>query len=95
MPYEICKNYVHCMYSIFTAQQNKSFVLVATREREISKLSIREDHEFTMKRSNTWRDVDFDFGLEAKSEVEVEVEQFDFDFDFNFGRGLGVGSLGV
>ena len=35
------------------------------------KLSIRENHEFTMKRSNTWRDVDdFDFGNEEEEEDE-------------------------
>ena len=55
--------------SIFTAQgpTNRLFWLRAANAK--LKLSIRENHEFTMKRSNTWRDVDdFDFGHEEDEE---------------------------
>ena len=42
-----------------------------------AKLSIHENQEFTMKRSNTWRDVDdFDFGHEEDEEDFMKVDAY-------------------
>ena len=69
----------------------KWFVLVKCREREefksfhriqfsfmrVSNEDYFEDHEFTMKRSNTWRDVDdFDFGNEEDEEEFRMIDAF-------------------
>ena len=63
--------------SIFTAQQIVCFGCDPRSANAKLKLSIRENHEFTMKRSNTWRDVDdFDFGHEEDEEEFMKVDAY-------------------